>query len=213
MIPTQPLLEDFARAASEKRTNPGVIVLTPQGQLLYMNREATELCAEINQSRLGQVARGILPTEVINLCHAITQQITAVQDVKAWEGAHVRLLIADLAPPMLLRGFGIPGPSEVDQARVFIMLDRIAPREPVAMSQVCARFGLTPRGRAVVRCLVLGHTNKEMAQRLRITEQTVKEHVQRLMRKTKTSTRTGLLARLLLKSNSAGVIGSVLASF
>src|SRR2546428_10941712 len=129
MLPIRSLLPtDVAQAASEIRTNPGVIVLTHQGQLLYLNHEATELCAEINQARLGQVARGVLPIEVVNLCHAITEQVTAVQDVKDWEGTHVRLVISDLAPPMLLRGFGIPGPREGDQARVITMLDRIRSR-------------------------------------------------------------------------------------
>jgi DNA-binding CsgD family transcriptional regulator len=200
MLRTQPLiLPDVAQAASEKRTNPGVIVLTHQGQLLYLNHEATELCAEINQARLGQVARGVLPVEVVNLCHAIAEQITVVQDVKAWEGTHIRLLIADLAPPMLLRGFGIPGPNDLHQARVLVLLDRVVSREPVSISQAFGRFQLSIRGRAVVKWLVQGLTNKEIAEQLGITEQTVKEHIQRLMRKTKTTTRTGLLAQLLLK--------------
>jgi len=200
MISTQPLLlPDVAQAASEKRTNPGVIVLTHQGQLLYLNHEATELCAEINQARLGQVARGVLPIEVVNMCHAIAEQITVVQDVKAWEGTHIRLMIADLAPPMLLRGFGIPGPNDLHQARVLILLDRVVSREPVSISQAIGRFQLSIRGRAVVKWLVQGLTNKEIAEQLGITEQTVKEHIQRLMRKTETTTRTGLLARLLLK--------------
>jgi len=214
MISTQPLLlPDVAQAASEKRTNPGVIVLTHQGQLLYLNHEASELCAEINQARLGQVARGVLPIEVVNLCHAIAEKITGVQDVKAWEGMQIRLLIADLAPPMLLRGFGIPGPDDLHQARVLILLDRVVSREPVSISQAFGRFQLSIRGRAVVKWLVQGHTNKEIAQRLGITEQTVKEHIQRLMRKTRTTTRTGLLARLLLKGDRVGIIGSVIASF
>jgi len=198
MITTQPLLlQCFARAVSEKRTNPGVIVLTQQGQLLYLNHEASELCAEINQARLGHVARGVLPIEVVNLCHAIAEQIAVVQDVKAWDGTHVRLVIADLAPPMLLRGFGIPGSGDMQTTRIIIMMDRIASRDPVAMSQACARVGLTPRGQTVVRYLAQGYTNKEIARQLGITEQTVKEHIQRLMRKTKTATRTGMLARLL----------------
>ncbi len=200
MLPIRSLLPtDVAHAASEKRTNPGVIVLTHQGQLLYLNHEATELCAEINQARLGQVARGVLPIEVVNLCHSIAEQITVVQDFKAWEGTHIRLMIADLAPPMLLRGFGIPGPNDLHQARVLILMDRVVSREPVSISQAFGRFQLSIRGRAVVKWLVQGLTNKEIAEQLGITEQTVKEHIQRLMRKTETTTRTGLLARLLLK--------------
>ena len=204
MNPTQSLpLPDFAQAASEKRANPGVIALTLQGQLLCMNREATELCAEINQARLGRVARGVLPIEVVNLCYVIAQQIIADQDVKVWEGTHVRLAISDVAPAMLLRGYGIPGPGDgdVDQARIIIMLDRIASRAPLTMSRAYNRFGVTPRGRAVVRGLAQGLTSKEIAQQLGLTEQNIKQHVQRLMRKTKSSTRTGMLARLLLVGN------------
>src|SRR5207247_11349208 len=100
MVPIQPSqLADFIRATSEQRANPGVIVLTHQGHLLYMNREAAELCAEINQARLGQVARGVLPIEVVNLGHAIAAQIAVVQDVKAWEGTHTHLLIPAPPPP------------------------------------------------------------------------------------------------------------------
>src|SRR3989475_11235717 len=162
MVSTQPSqLADFIHAASEKRTNRGVSVLPPQGQLLYLNHEATELCAEINQARLGQVARGVLPIEVVNMCHAIAEQITVVQDVKAWEGTHIRLMIADLAPPMLLRGFGIPGPNDLHQARVLILMDRVVSREPVSISQAFGRFQLSIRGRAVVKWLVQGLTNKE----------------------------------------------------
>ena len=193
MISTQPLLlPDVAQAASEKRTNPGVIVLTHQGHLLYMNREATEFCAEINQARLGQMARGVLPIEVVNLCHAIAEQVTAVQDVKAWEGTHVRLVIADMAPPMLLRGFGIPGPDDLHQARVIILLDRIVSREPVSISQVFGRFHLTTRGRAVVKWLVEGLTNKEIAQRFSISENTVKRHLTHIFDKVGASTRVEL---------------------
>ena len=214
MVSTQPSqLADFIQDASEKRTNPGVIVLTRRGHLLYMNPEATELCAEINQFRLGTVARGVLPTEVVDICDELAKLMLVVTDAKEWERAHLRRVFDALPRPMLLRGFGIPGPGDVDQARIIIMLDRIASREPVAMSKACTQFGLTPRGQAVVRHLAQGYTNKEIAQRLKITEQTVKEHIQRLMCKTKTTTRTGLLARMLLKGDSVSIIGSVVVSF
>jgi len=89
-----------------------------------------------------------------------------------------------------------------------IMLDRIAPREPVSISRSFGRFHLSTRGRAVVKWLIRGYTSKEIAQQLRITEQTVKEHIQRLMRQTKTTTRTGMLAQLLLGRNSEDTQGS-----
>ena len=49
----------------------------------------------------------------------------------------------------------------------------------------------------VIIYLMLGFTNKEIATRLNLSEYTVKEHLKRIMQKTKTTTRTGLLARMV----------------
>ena len=198
MIANQPsLLKDFALAAIEKRTNPGIIAFTHQGQLLYMNREAVELCDEMNQSCLGQVVKGVLPNEVMSLCRNIAGLLLEVTGAKDWENRHIRSVCELKTNLVLLRGFAIPGPVGIDHARIIIMLDRIVSRVPVPIAQAFELFHLTARSQAVVKSLSQGLTNKEIAQRLGITEQTVKEHIQRLMRKTKTRTRTGLLGRLL----------------
>jgi predicted transcriptional regulator len=44
---------------------------------------------------------------------------------------------------------------------------------------------------------VKGETNKEIGIGLGIAEQTVKEHIKKIMHKTKTTTRTGVLMRIL----------------
>jgi hypothetical protein len=53
----------------------------------------------------------------------------------------------------------------------------------------------------VIIYLMLGFTNKEIASRLNLSEYTVKEHLKRIMQKTKTTTRTGLLARMIFPSS------------
>jgi DNA-binding NarL/FixJ family response regulator len=59
------------------------------------------------------------------------------------------------------------------------------------------RYHLTQREQMVIIYLMLGFTNKEIANRLNLSEYTVKEHLKRIMQKTKTTTRTGLLARMI----------------
>ena len=44
--------------------------------------------------------------------------------------------------------------------------------------------------------LAQGHTNKGIANALEITEQTVKEHIKHIMKKMRTTTRTGILVRI-----------------
>ena len=191
---------DFIEVASEKRTNPGILVFTLEGQLLYMNPEARERCREINRAFLGRHVRGVLPQAVVNLYSEIVRRISQGTDLKSGESVQLRAVIKsqDLSPPMLVRGFGIPCPGNGDHARILLMLDPIAPRDPVSLSQLDRWLELTDRGRDVVQFLIQGLTSKEIAEKLEITEQTVKEHIQRLMRNTRTTTRTGLLARVLL---------------
>jgi DNA-binding NarL/FixJ family response regulator len=65
------------------------------------------------------------------------------------------------------------------------------------MEQAKELFRLTDREVSVVQHLLKGWTNKEIANALTVTEQTVKEHIKHIMAKTKTSTRTGILVHVL----------------
>ena len=67
------------------------------------------------------------------------------------------------------------------------------------------RYRLTEREQMVITYLMLGFTNKEIANRLNLSEYTVKEHLKRIMHKTETTTRTGLLARMIFPTPQVGV--------
>ena len=56
------------------------------------------------------------------------------------------------------------------------------------------RFGLSPREREVLAALSLGPDNRMIAQRLRITHDTVKSHVKSILRKLHTRDRTHTVA-------------------
>ncbi|MDE3136091.1 MAG: response regulator transcription factor [Acidobacteriota bacterium] len=69
-----------------------------------------------------------------------------------------------------------------------------------------SRGGLTLRERQLIALISEGLTNKEIASRLHLSEQTVKNHVHRILRKTGTSNRTSLsqMVQLQPDSESAG---------
>ena len=58
-------------------------------------------------------------------------------------------------------------------------------------------YFLTPREESIVSLLFQGCSNKEIAARCRISEQTVKDHLKHVYQKVGTHQRTALLARLL----------------
>ena len=56
---------------------------------------------------------------------------------------------------------------------------------------------MTTREVSVVQHLLKGWTNKEIGSALKVTEQTIKEHIKHIMAKTQTTTRTGILVHVL----------------
>ena len=56
-------------------------------------------------------------------------------------------------------------------------------------------FGLTQREVQVLRHVGLGLSNKEIAKSLKISVETVKEHVQNILRKTKATDRTDVAVK------------------
>src|SRR6267143_112572 len=94
------------------------------------------------------------------------------------------------------RAVGLPDREGVKRARILIIMEEVAQRKERGPEKARERFRLTAREHEVVRSLARGHTNKEIANALTITEQTVKEHVKHVMEKTRSTTRTGILARI-----------------
>ena len=80
-----------------------------------------------------------------------------------------------------------------------VLFDYVAAGSP-------SRAGLTLRERQLISLIGEGLTNKEIAARLHLSEQTVKNHVHRILRKTGSSNRTSLsqLAQTQSTSGSAG---------
>jgi DNA-binding NarL/FixJ family response regulator len=63
--------------------------------------------------------------------------------------------------------------------------------------QAKERFQLTIRETTVVQHLLKGWTNKEIAQEMRLAEQTIKEHFKHISEKTSATTRTGILMQVI----------------
>jgi len=69
-----------------------------------------------------------------------------------------------------------------------------APRPP-GNPQALAGLGITPRELTVLRELAAGHSNKEIAARLKISPETVKTHAARLLEKLDAKRRTDAIQR------------------
>ncbi len=139
---------------------------------------------------------GVLPTALTELCGEIIKALQVRTEAKDWEQFELKRVAGDPHQPILLRGFGLPDHGGVQNARLVVTMEEIGRKQNLNAEHARDRFNLTNREQAVVEHLAKGWTNKEIANALEITEQTVKEHIKHIMRKTNASTRTRILVHM-----------------
>jgi DNA-binding CsgD family transcriptional regulator len=79
---------------------------------------------------------------------------------------------------------------------LILMLERRS-NEMVKLSEIVERFGLTAREQETVQYLLEGLTSKEIAQRMKISPNTVKAFIRLVMVKMSVSTRSGIIGRIV----------------
>ncbi len=182
---------------------PGLLVFTGSLQLAFMNYEARELSSRLTRCSNGQVAQGVLPTEVTELAERISRLLRAGDDGKDREPLQLVRVSPPSSETVLFRAIGVPHSDGLQRSLTLIYMEAIGRQEGRITKQVKWKFGLSDRQAAVLEHLLEGLTNKEIANRLGVAEQTVKEHMKRIMEKTRTTTRTGALMQLFDSSRGA----------
>ena len=180
---------------ADRRGGPGILILTTNGHVQYMNRRSWELIRLINESSSPHTSHGLLPDAVTDMCHHIVERQQESDDTFG-EEAEIRSITGEPLYPVLIRGMALPGQALKNDPRVLILMETVIRRETATL-HAKERFQLTDREHDVVECLAKGWTNKEIAAELGITEPTIKAHIRNIMNKTKCSTRTGIVAQVL----------------
>jgi DNA-binding NarL/FixJ family response regulator len=182
---------------AEKRGEPGILILNSSMQLIFKNSKATELCEQINKVHTGKAASGVLPVSVAEFCSEVLKILLVRNHSKDWEEFRVKRILGDPKRPVLLWAVAIPDQQGAQITQILVMMEAIGRRQQVISLQAEASFNLTERESNVVQGLLKGWTNKEIANELGVLEQTVKEHIRHIMEKTRTTTRTGILVKVL----------------
>ncbi len=186
-----------ARNIVDRRTRLGIMVLTGSLKLLYLNKEARELTMQYARAESLPAARGLVPSDMMEVCQELVDLTKEQCSAKDCEEVCVKRVVGNGQRMLLLEGVSVPHPTDADEARIILIIQPVCNRQKGSAKQAKERFSLTEREETVVVCLTMGLTNKEIALRLGVTEPTVKEHLRHVMQKMKTTTRTGVLAKVL----------------
>ena len=179
----------YAAMIAEQRTSLGVVLISDKLEVLYLNAEAIEFNRRLSDA--GSV-RGLLPPTMMSFCEEVRNHLRLKPDTKAWERFQLTRVVNSRPRPVLLRGFGIPASRSL-----LILVENLSEHQRADMC-VDSHYNLTERELAVLACVTLGMTNKEIATHVSLSEHTVKDHLKHIMRKMQIHTRAGLSARAAL---------------
>ena len=177
---------------------PGIMLLTTSMRLLYKDRRAWELCRQIIRCQDGKTANGVLPPAVASLVEQIQKILKLRTDPKDWEQIQLSCVVNTLHSSVLVCGTAL-----IDQThaatRILIVMNEfgIAAWQDIAIVQAKEDFHLTARETTVVEHLLKGWTNKEIANEMRLSEQTIKEHFKHISEKMRTTTRIGIVMKMI----------------
>jgi DNA-binding CsgD family transcriptional regulator len=206
----------------QQQAATGVILFNSTGQLLFMNNEAQALIQQLQPLLTRENGTCLIPQEIHTVVRDLISRLMHCNHPKDCESIQVERLCFASDQRLLLRGLCIPDEPLARNSRFLVIMEKLNQQKlECPDANIQQRYHLTEREQMVIIYLMLGFTNKEIANRMNLSEYTVKEHLKRIMHKTKTTTRTGLLARMIfptpqgampgLLPGSAGMAPSLLA--
>lgn len=202
------VLNDQKESMAAPQAGPGIMLLTPSMRLLYKDRRAWELCQQIIQCQDGIKANGVLPRTVASLVDQIRKTLKVRTDSKDWEQVQVRRMVNTPHSSVLLCGTALIDQTNAE-TRILIVMNEtgISVWQDKVIVQARETFHLTARETTVVQHLLKGWTNKEIANEMRLAEQTIKEYFKHISEKMSTTTRTGIVMKII----HSGLQGHALA--
>jgi DNA-binding CsgD family transcriptional regulator len=189
---------DQKESMAAPHAGPGIMLLTASMQLLYKDRRAWELCQQIIQCQDGKTANGVLPPAVASLVDQIQKTLKVRTDPKDCEQIQLRHVVNTLHSSVLLCGTAFIDQTNA-QKRILIVISEVGidAWQDKVIVQAKEKFHLTARETTVVQHLLKGWTNKEIANEMRLSEQTIKEYFRHIFEKTSTTRRTGIVMTII----------------
>jgi DNA-binding CsgD family transcriptional regulator len=189
---------DHEESMAVPQAGLGIMLLTASMRLLYKDRRACELCEQIIRCQDGKTAHWVLPPAIASLVDQIQKTLNVRTDPKDWEQIQLRRVVNTLHSSVLLCGMALIDQTNA-QKRILVVLSEvgIGAWQDKVIVQAKEKFHLTARETTVVQHLLKGWTNKEIANEMKLAEQTIKEYFKHISEKTSTTTRTGIVMTII----------------
>ncbi len=171
------------------RLTSGVVILDESGEILYLNQEAHSILSTFSANndssdKDSPINKAIVETIKENLGPLNEPSSSIIQ-------------CANTDSTYSLRALPLDKPHKKGKSCVMVLIEGVTIHRKFDMDVVQKQFGLTKREAEVTFCLTKGLTNKEIANILSLSPETVHDYVKQVMKKFKTTTRAGIVGKVL----------------
>jgi len=180
----------------KRRSTPGMFIFDVREKAWAMNWKAVLLSSFLSgEGGRNAPGAGVVPYEVINLCSKVlhaarlrnnTDKDSVFRVIRNLGGKHFSL-----------RAFLLCSARQNDeQGSVAVVVEQIIDRHLFDPGMVRKRFRLSRRETEVLQLLYEGLSNKAISEKIIISEYTVKEHIKKIMKAMKVTSRTQVIAKI-----------------
>jgi len=190
---------DLLKVANQ-RSLPGILILDHRKKPVFFNPVALEVLGGIggvNVSTLKDAFSITLPQEISNLYDTLKKDHNYL--------TCQTILIPAPETTYCCRGFFLQGPSGSTGKTFFIifLIEKIMQRHKVDLEKVEKQFSLSARQMEIVKYLLAGLSNKEIADESCVSEDTIKGHLSHIMKRLGVHSRTGILSMIFQLYNES----------
>lgn len=210
------LEEEKLHTLVRRRTQPGILILNQDGQIQYLNHDAKQLLDALTAKGAPAYSKNelslpagnhsqkmnegdshpSLPTIVYQLYDQFKKVVMTGENATIRAAQTVNRFCIHEGIVYLLRALLLQQKGNIPVgSHIMILIEKVS--QGVRIDHMADSAMLTHREQEVVRLLLEGKTNKEVAVCMNIGEYTVKDHVKRIMKKLNVTTRAGIVARIL----------------
>jgi len=174
-----------------RRNIPGVLILDEGGNLLFMNdlpKGFPVIQADV------EAAPAMLPENISTLC----AQVVAAADPFPGiiHSCPSDFFYSTDGIPYSMRAFPLSRVAGEARKHVIILIERVIEQHQVDFFAVQKKYGLSRRELDTLKLVCLGLGNREIAERLFISEHTAKDHVKRILQALGAGSRNEVIAIL-----------------
>lgn len=173
----------------KRRLNPGILIFDMNNRLSYANEEASQILPSL-QEKTTRTKKAHIPEEIITICDQLKRNLV---DTKM-AGISCSIIETHSGFSCSLRAFFLKGNVDDNPTHIMVLIEQIAEKREADFEKANKNYHLSKREAEVLRMLCKGYANKGIAEKLFISEYTVKDHIKQIMEKMGVKSRSEIIA-------------------